>query len=283
MFCFSSVFLCEIFISLAKKYNQKMKINKLLIILALAFFITSFSKKDVWGPTGHRATGKIAEKHLTKKAKKQIHKLLEGESLAFVSTFADQIKSDKKYNKFYAWHYVNMPLDGDYATADKNPKGDLVTGINHCISVLKNEKSLVEEKRFYLKMLVHLIGDLHQPMHIGQKEDKGGNTIQVEWFKKGTNLHRVWDENMLSEWGMSYVELANNAKYLSKDEIKEMQKGTVVDWVRDTHKITKRVYGSVEKGENLKYRYSYIYFPVVREQLQKGGVRLAKVLNDIFS
>ncbi len=237
---------------------------------------------DTWGPTGHRATGKIAEKYLKRKAKKRIEALLEGESLAFVSTYADQIKADKTYRKYGAWHYINMPLDGDYETAEKNPKGDLVTGITHCISVLKDETSSVEDKRFCLKMLIHLVGDLHQPMHIGQKEDKGGNTIQLHWFGEGTNLHRVWDENMIEKWNMSYVELADNEKLLSKAEIETIQEGTVIDWVKDTHKLSKEVYGSVKSGDTLRYRYSYVYFPIVRQQLQKGGIRLAKLLNDIF-
>ncbi|OSY87979.1 S1/P1 Nuclease [Tenacibaculum holothuriorum] len=258
-------------------------ITRFLFVICLSFLSsTIFSNNDIWGPTGHRATGKIAEKHLTKRAKKKIDKLLKGESLAFVSTYADEIKSDRKYSKYYPWHYVNMPLDTDYEHAEKNPKGDLVTGINHCIKVLKDENSTEEDKRFFLKMLVHLVGDLHQPLHIGRKEDKGGNTIQVQWHRKGSNLHRVWDENMLHKWDMSYIELAENAQDLSKAQIKEIEKGDVLDWVKDTHQLTKKVYSSAKTGDKLSYRYSYLYFPVVRQQLQKGGIRLAKLLNEIF-
>lgn len=241
-----------------------------------------FSATDTWGPTGHRVTGEIAEKHLSRSAKRKIEKLLKGQSLAFVSTYADEIKSDRTYNKYYSWHYINMPLDGDYVTAKKNPKGDLVTGINHCIKTLKDDNANTKEKRFSLKMLVHLLGDLHQPLHIGRKEDKGGNAVQVQWHGKGSNLHRVWDENLISQWNMSYIELANNANDLTKKEIKTIQEGTVIDWVKDTHQLTKEVYGSTEIGKNLRYRYSYRFFPIVREQLQKGGLRLAKILNDIF-
>ncbi|MFD0994235.1 S1/P1 nuclease [Tenacibaculum geojense] len=254
----------------------------LLIFICTINFSFAINTDDFWGQTGHRATGKIAEKHLKSRAKRKIEKLLQGESLAFVSTYADEIKSDKSFRKYSSWHYVNMPLDGDYVTAEKNPKGDLVTGINQCISVLKDDNATDKDKRFFLKMLVHLVGDLHQPMHIGRREDKGGNTIQVQWFKQGTNLHSVWDTKMIEEWNMSYLELANNTKQLSKEEIKAIQSGTVIDWVKDTHAITKKVYNSVEIGENLKYRYSYDYFPVVRQQLQKGGIRLAKILNEIF-
>ena len=259
-----------------------MKIKYLAVLVGLLVSSITFATNPVWGPTGHRATGKVAEKHLTKRAKKKIDKLLKGESLAFVSTYSDEIKSDKKYSQFYTWHYVNMPLDSQYEDAEKNPKGDLVTGINTCVSILKDKNSSDEDKAFYLRMLVHLVGDLHQPMHIGQKEDKGGNTIQVQWFGKGTNLHRVWDTDMIEEWNMSYLELANNTKDLSKAQVKAIQQGSVVDWVHDTHKLSKIAYESVEVGEDLKYRYSYDHFSTVRKQLQKGGIRLAKLLNDIF-
>ncbi|MFK8058717.1 MAG: S1/P1 nuclease [Polaribacter sp.] len=256
---------------------------KLFLIISLLFFSTDTEEAAlVWGKNGHRATGQIAEKHLTRKAKKCIDKILKGQSLAFVSTFADEIKSDRKYNKYYSWHYINMDFDETYETAKKNPQGDLVTGINKCISVLKDKKSSDEDKEFYLKMLVHFVGDLHQPMHIGRREDKGGNTIQVQWFGKGTNLHRVWDTDMIDDWEMSYLELANNAKDVTKKQVKSIQKGTVVEWVDEVHELTKEVYKSVKVGENLRYRYSYNHFGTVRTQLQKGGIRLAKVLNDIF-
>ncbi|MDB9888235.1 S1/P1 nuclease, partial [Polaribacter sp.] len=208
--------------------------------------------------------------------------LLKGQSLAFVSTFADEIKSDRKYREFSAWHYVNMGIDESYEAAEKNPKGDLVTAIAKCVSVLKDPKSKEEDKVFYLKMLVHFVGDLHQPMHIGQKEDRGGNRIKVEWFGKGTNLHSVWDTKMIEAWNMSYIELANNAKDLSEAQLKAIEKGSVEDWVNEVHEITKELYSSVKEGENLRYRYSYDHFGTVRDQLQRGGIRLAKILNDIY-
>ena len=114
---------------------------KLFLFISL-FFVTNTAVKEdfFWGQNGHRVTGKIAENHLTKKAKRNIDKLLNGQSLAFVSTFADEIKSDRSYRKYSPWHYVNMKLDETYAESEKNPQGDLVTGINTCITVLKEKK-----------------------------------------------------------------------------------------------------------------------------------------------
>ena len=140
-----------------------MKIKLFLVVSFLFFSNISENKSMFWGKNGHRATGEIAEKHLTKRAKKKINQILKGQSLAFVSTYADEIKSDRKYNKYYSWHYINMDLDDTYASAEKNPKGDLVTGIQTCVAALKDEKSTQESKEFHLKMLVHFVGDLHLP------------------------------------------------------------------------------------------------------------------------
>ncbi len=250
---------------------------KLFLLIATFFFANPATEEVVfWGQNGHRVTGKIAENHLKKRAKKKIDKLLKGQSLAFVSTYADEIKSDRAFSKYY-------PLEESYEETTKNPKGDLVTGINTCIAVLKDKSSTTKDKAFHLKMLVHFVGDLHQPMHIGQREDKGGNTIQLEWFGSRTNLHAVWDSKMIEGFNMSYIELADSANNLSKGQIAAIEAGTVVDWVNEIHEITKKVYASVEPGENLRYRYSYDHFGTVRTQLQRGGIRLAKILNAIFS
>ena len=175
-----------------------------------------------------------------------------------------------------------MDLDETYESAKKNPKGDLVTGIQTCVAVLKDKNSTLKDKKFHLKMLVHFLGDLHQPLHIGRREDKGGNDIQLKWFGSKTNLHHVWDHSLIDDWGMSYLELANNARSLSKKQILAIEKGTLIDWVNEVHELTNDVYNSVESGQNLRYRYSYEHFGIVRNQLQKGGIRLAKILNEIF-
>jgi hypothetical protein len=131
-------------------------------------------------------------------------------------------------------------------------------------------------------MLIHLIGDLHQPMHLGLKEDRGGNDFDVQWFYKDSNLHKVWDSQLVEGYDMSYSELVTNSPYLSKDEIKAIEKGSLSDWVTETHKLTKIVYASAEKGDNLRNEYAFKYLGLAREQMQKAGIRLAVVLNDIL-
>lgn len=255
------------------------KISILFLTLCIQI---AFSNENDWSRTGHRTTGEVAQRHLSKKAKKAITKILDGQSLPLVSTYGDDIKADKTYKQFGAWHYVNFPADKKYTDVAPSEYGDIVVGIEKCIAIIKNENSTKQDRAFYLKLLVHLVGDLHQPMHVGREEDKGGNDIQVQWFGKGTNLHRLWDSNMIDDYGMSYTEIADNLPSLSKNEIKDIQKGNVYDWVEESQDVANELYGSVTVGEKLGYEYSYKYWGLVETQLQKGGLRLAKVLNELF-
>ena len=258
--------------------------KKVFLSILLSFFINiGFASDFYWGQTGHRATGEIATNHLSKKAKREIEKILQGKSLALVSTYGDEIKSDNKYREFGPWHYVNMePGEETYNLATANPDGDLLAALRKCKEVLQNKDASREEKEFYLKMLVHFMGDLHQPFHVGRGEDKGGNDIQVRWFNEGSNIHRVWDSDMIDSYQMSYTELAQNTADLTPQRIKEIKSGNFESWVYESKTLAEKAYASTEIGEKLGYRYMFDWFPVVRDQLQKGGIRLAQVLNEIY-
>ena len=258
--------------------------KKIVLFVFVLFSINvSFANDADWGKTGHRATGEIAENFLNKKAKKAISKILNGQGLAFVANYADDIKSDPDFRKYGPWHYVNLAPDEEkYNEKTANPKGDLYQAILKCKEVLKSKDATKEEKQFYLKMLVHFVGDLHQPFHVGRGADKGGNDIQVRWYNKGSNIHRVWDSQMIDSYQMSYTELAANSRKLSRAQIKEIEKGEIIDWVYESREMANELYDSVEIGEKLGYKYMYNYMPEVLQQLQKGGIRLAKILNDIY-
>lgn len=254
----------------------------LLLVISTIFQLNIFANGPDWGVTGHRTIGEIAEKHLSKKAQKQIADLLQGQGLAFVSTFGDEIKSDKKYSKYYTWHFVNFPFDTKYENSKKDKNGDIVMGIEYCINMLKDANASRADKVFYLKFLVHLVGDLHQPLHVGRSEDKGGNDIKVLWHYKKSNLHRVWDSEMIEFYNMSYTELSNNRKKLSNAQVESIAQGSVLDWTYESQALAKKIYKSAKQDEKLSYRYSYNHFDLVRSQLQKSGIRLAKILNDVF-
>jgi hypothetical protein len=130
-------------------------------------------------------------------------------------------------------------------------------------------------------MLVHLVGDIHQPLHVGRGDDKGGNDFQVRWFKNGSNLHRVWDSGMIDERKLSYTELANSIDHASKAEVRVWQSTTTADWAAEAMLLRPQVY-NVEKGADIGYEYMYTNWPTVEQQLEKAGIRLAGVLNELF-
>ncbi|NER19129.1 S1/P1 nuclease [Spongiivirga citrea] len=258
------------------------KYSYLFVILVFFSFYGLQANEVVWGKTGHRTTGHIAQKHLSRKAKKEIKKLLGGQNLATASTYADEIKSDEVYRKYSAWHYVNFSFGTKYGDEPLNPGGDIISGINTCKEVLQNPNSTRADKVFYLKLLIHFIGDLHQPLHCGKASDKGGNDFQVRWFDQGTNLHKVWDSKMIDSYGMSYTELAESIDVVSKKRRQQWQEGSILDWAYESQALADKVYKSAKSGEKLKYSYSYENLDTVKQQLLKGGIRLAGVLNEIF-
>ena len=222
--------------------------------------ISCFSSyADDWGKKGHRATAAIASKYLTGKAKKAIEKILDDETLVTVSTYADEIKSYDEYRKYSSWHYVNIEPGLSYAESEKSKYGDLVMAVRTCEEVLMDDSSSKEEKIFHLKLLIHLIGDLHQPLHLGHSDDKGGNDFQVRWFNDGTNLHSVWDTKMIESYGMSYSELSANFGNVSKKEYKVLASGDLISWVEEGQALANTVYDSAAIGEKLGMSAKYMF------------------------
>ena len=247
-------------------------LSSLLLVPCTAF---------AWGPTGHRVIGAIAENHLSPNALKAVHQILGDESLAMAATWMDEIRSDRAYDYTRDWHWVTIPDGSTYALADKNPDGDAVEAIERMIVALKSDTLSPARKVFCLKVLVHLVGDLHQPLHVGRGDDKGGNSFQVQWFHKGSNLHRVWDSGLIDEEGLSYSELSAALDHADKQRVQQLVRGTVADWAQEDLEFRQRIYPP-EKGADLGYEYKYTNWPLVEDQLLKGGIRLAGLLNAIF-
>lgn len=250
--------------------------NLIVLILAAAFSSQCFG----WGATGHRVTGMIATQHLNAKAKKKLETLLGQESLAMVSTWMDDIRSDSTYDYATDFHWVTMETDQKYEQSKKNPKGDVVMTIDRIIKELKSGKLDRAAEIQNLKFLVHLIGDIHQPLHVGCCDDQGGNKVQVKWFGGNSNLHRVWDSDMIDGTKLSFTELAQFLGTPDPGAVKKLQGATVNDWIQEAMSYRKRVY-DVGNG-NLGYDYSYKNLPLVKDRLLAAGVRLAGVLNDIY-
>lgn len=260
------------------------KLNPLLILILL---LVAPIFAHAWGQNGHRIVGEIASNHLSKRAKKQIQKILGSETPAFASTWADFVKSDHQYDFMYNWHFVNMPSGWTenqvHQFLDTATQANVYNKSLALIAELKNKNTENQQKIVALKMLIHMLGDLSQPMHVGHAEDLGGNKINVLWFNKPTNLHALWDDGLLSSENLSYTEYTHKIDLASASEIAEIQSGNLKNWVFDAYQIASKLYEETQPEQKLSYRYIYDHLALLDRQLLKGGLRLAKVLNEIYN
>ena len=249
-------------------------------IIILLLFTVCYAHVNAWGPTGHRTTGWIADKYLNKKARKEIERILGGQSLAMASTWMDEIRSDSAYDYTADWHWVTLQDGQTYEQSEKNPKGDIIQALEKIITELKSKTLTPEEETKRLKMLIHLIGDIHQPLHVGGGSDRGGNDVRISWFRNESNLHRVWDSEMIDDTKLSYSELGQSLDKPTPAQLTGWQNSSVKDWAYESMAYRKQVY-DYGNGK-LGYQYSYKYFHIVRYRLLQSGIRLASVLNEIY-
>lgn len=235
-----------------------------------------------WGQIGHRTIGLIAEWHLTKQAYKKISKILGPASLAMSSTWMDEIRSDSTYDYTYTWHWVTIPTGQQYDKTLQEASGDAYAALQKIIGSLKSDTLSPSEEQEYLKMLVHLVGDLHQPLHVGTGDDRGGNDVEVQWMGEDTNLHSVWDSQMINSKQLSYTELAQHLnRRVTPAMTKAWQRATPAQWLDESIAIRPMVY-NIPENQALSYEYLYVNYPIVEQQLLKAGIRLAGILNEIY-
>ena len=257
--------------------------NKLFLLLSFTLFGSANLKAPLpWGQAGHRAVGYIAEDLLTEKAAAEVSRVLGGNTLAEESNWMDNIKSDSDYRHMSPWHYCTIPEGKTYAEAGTPEEGDILWAIDKVVTELKAGGLSPEIEAEHLKILIHLVGDLHQPLHAGNGTDRGGNDVKVSWFRDDTNLHSVWDSRMIDSRQLNGYELAEFASnQLDEATIEEWQSTSWIDWANESQDLHGDVY---EVGEGrLGYRYMYENFDSVKLRIAQAGVRLAGLINDIYS
>jgi S1/P1 Nuclease len=259
-------------------------IKKFSVIL---FFSCLSFQSMAWGLLGHRIVAEIADAYLSKKAKREIYNILGTESLAMSSNWADFIKSDPAYSYLSNWHYIDFKsglsqqqfqsyLDTDTAT-------DAYTRINFMVAELKKKDLAPDKKLLYLHMLIHIVGDIHQPLHVGRPEDRGGNNIKLLWFKDSVNLHQVWDDRLINFQQLSYTEYAAAINHTTKMQVTEWQSEPLGSWLFQSYQLAQKIYGDIKMpDQRLDFKYNFNYLETLNNQLLKGGVHLAGLLNEIF-
>lgn len=251
--------------------------NKILLALGMMSALTAYP----WGQKGHDTVAYIAECHLSPEAKAAAEELLDGRSIVYYANWLDNASHTPEYSFSKTWHYKNIDEDETFETAKINEKGDIITALEKQISVLRDTTLSKEERSLALKMTVHLLGDIHQPLHLGHASDLGGNRWEVRYFKNPTNLHSVWDSKIVEsahKWSYSeWQEQIDRADTAQTAEILSLS--TPQDWAKETYMISKEVYEKTPQDFNIEYNYIAEWTPLIEQQFLKGGLRLAEVLN----
>jgi hypothetical protein len=244
-----------------------------------------------WGARGHRVAAKVAMKRLTPAAKQAIAKLLnEGDTLPELAGWADGSEAHRVEPKSAPWHYVNVPITASkYDNRYCADRGCVVSKIKEYRAILTDPRTKRADRQRALLFLVHLIEDLHQPLHVGDNHDRGGNSTQVRFFDRGDNLHRVWDSGVIEHQRWSdgrWIEQVE--KQMTPANVKAWSSGKVEDWATESLQAAKLAYDPTGRGHpiatgaNLGEEYETFALPIISQRLAQTGVRLANELNAIF-
>lgn len=252
----------------------------LIIMLALCATLPSFG----WGQKGHDVVAYIAECNLKPEVYQKVVDRLGGHSLVYYANWLDNASYSDRYRYTKTWHYANVDDGYTYDTMPKNEKGDVVTAINGIIAELKSGKLSAEQEGIRLRMLIHLVGDIHCPMHAGRLSDRGGNGVIVKFFGKDTKLHSLWDTALVEsahKWSYTEWEQQIN-RYCTPKRKAEIAKGEPKDWLKESHAIATEIYKATPEKSKVSYDYIAYYAPVIEQRLLAGGLRLAMILNEIY-
>ena len=253
--------------------------------MVLVLFLLAPSSVLAWGATGHRIVGRIAANHLTAEAAVAVTSLIGPEGLDQASTWGDDIRNDRNWQPPLKnpspWHYISIDDGETLETTARDPDGDVLESIERFSAVLRNAQATRPAKQEALRFLVHFVGDVHQPLHVGRRADRGGNDVEVTLFGEKTNLHSVWDSGLIESEKLSFSELAAFIDHPTLGELRTWQSAPPADWVRESKAARDRIY-KIGDGK-LGYQYAFDNTQLVKRRLLQAGVRLAGLLNSIFA
>jgi hypothetical protein len=245
--------------------------------------LLSGNQAMAWGQNGHRVTGAIAEQYLSPEAKAVLAQLLPNEDLAEASTYADEMRADPDVfwqKTSYPWHFVTVPDGKTYTEVGAPEVGDAYTALQRFSGVLKDPASSVADKQLALRFIVHIIGDLHQPLHVGNGTDKGGNDVKLKFFWNDSNLHSVWDTGLIEQRDLSYTEWTDFlGKKISSEQASKWMESDPLVWIAESAEIRQNIYPD---SDNLSWSYLYEQTPTIKMRLQMAGLRIAAYLNALF-
>ena len=230
---------------------------------------------QAWGPAGHRLVAEVAETRLTPAARTEINRLLAlepGATLSSIANWADETRSLGTA----AWHYVNFARGGDcvYEAPRLCIEGRCVVGALESQIAMLASKAGDEERLVALKYVVHLVADVHQPLHAGWADDRGGNSFQLQAYERGSNLHAVWDSGLIRNWPGGASDLRR-----AVDAHAEPPRGGPMVWAEESCRIV-ATDGFYPAGRTLEPAYDERWNPTLVQRLKAAAVRLSAMLNE---
>jgi hypothetical protein len=257
-------------------------------LLACLLLAGSATPSQAWGPDGHWIVGKIAEEHMSPNAARRLRILFGGDvSLADLANWADEIKEERP--ETLPWHYTNIPPEATDLDMKRDcPNDECITAqIRRLEGIVRLGMRTSEERQEALKFLVHFAGDLHQPLHAGYGSDRGGLDVPVVFGGRQSDLHAFWDSTSVGLISDDKAAIAARlARSVTPAQKKEWQQGGLRHWTWESHLLAVRVvYAGLPLGnpKQLDEDYARKAASVAEEQLAKAGIRLAKLLDDVWA
>ena len=265
-----------------------MKARSFIAAAAIAFAVAP-APAFAWGKTGHRVVAAIADAQLSGLAKAHVKQILgQAESLDEAANWPDEMRSHPSpfwQKTSTPWRYVTLNgIVYDHAPSE----GDALEALNKYSATLRDPAASLADKQLALRFVVHIIGDLHQPLHVGKCCDKGGNDVKVKWFGRDLNLHSVWDSALVDEQQLSFTEMtAKLQRHTSNADVIAWWDINPRDWMSESAQIRETIYPrpSIDPKKVPELSYSYVYqnSPIMERRLKQAGVRLAAYLNALYA
>jgi len=247
-------------------------------ILLILFFALIPLKSMAWGEKGHALVAEIAFHYLDKNTQKVVLEYLDGMSIEEAANWMDAIKKDKQYDGLKPLHYVNFEKN---EWVENHCCDNIIWSLTTTINELKNYQQLSKkEVKIKICYLFHLIGDLHQPLHIGYGSDKGGNSFQLTFNSKKTNLHGLYDYGIIEYKKLKLKKCLKETNYTTQ-QIDAIQQGSVVNWATASRRFLDQIYNV--NPQAIDANYIDANYAIIKSQLHIAGIRLAGVLKTVFS
>ncbi len=259
---------------------------RLLLLIAFAPALAN-TPALAFGPDGHRIIGELAQRQLSPVALAEIRRLLGDDAdagLAGVSNWADEIREQPAWRYTSRWHYLNFPRGSCRYDAERDCRDGrcIVTAIDAQAAILAERARDDEQRAQALRFLVHFVADIHQPLHAGHGDDRGGNTFQIFHMGRGSNLHALWDGGILRSAQRGWSEQVTRLQGRAAGVDIRWSPQAAARWAEESCRLIDSAGLYPARPGRLPDGYVERQYPVLEQQLVIAGARLAALLDAIL-